>query len=170
MNKIVFLFLFAILSFRSNSQGVPLSKDIPENQAEMKKNDKFDYSMNTGTTFSYSKGYGNTSTFYLAPEFKWKLSSKLKINAGVMLGQNRFNYGQSLTTPVKSVVERTPTQSYSGLLYVTGNYAFGSRLSLTGSVEKGNNVPGSSIYQQNMLSNYQSCRLGSITSCRPHPQ
>ncbi|MFN8254806.1 MAG: hypothetical protein U0W24_03900 [Bacteroidales bacterium] len=92
----VFILLF-ILSFSnfSSAQNIIYSNDKegyvaknPENENELKsnvkKNNKLDYSLNIGSSFLYSREFGNELNLWASPELKYKLAPKMNIHAGLM--------------------------------------------------------------------------------------
>lgn len=127
----IIIVLSLSLSAQTNIQQRPDSNNEPALEK------KVDYSLSTGTSFFTSPGHANGSTFYLAPEFKFKLSPKFKVNAGVILMQNRFNFynmpSTAATSSERSVVLKSGP-STDGVAYASGNYEVNSRLSFSGNV------------------------------------
>jgi hypothetical protein len=119
---------------------------------------KIDYSLSTGTSYLYAPGFAKGSTFYVAPEFKMNLSPKFKVDAGIMLSQNRFNYSQATLVPSSSVVLRSGP-GYSGAVYANGNYAVNNKLTFTGSIYK-DFSPNSPYQSSSTNSSLQMMSLG----------
>jgi long-subunit fatty acid transport protein len=160
MKEISILLLIVVLSLPLKGQEHARLEAAPDTTLPHSTNDKFSYGMSAGTSMSYSPGFANGSTFFVAPQFKWKFSPKFKVDAGIVMSQNHYNFFSSQPVAGKSVVERTPTQTYGGQLYATGNYAFGPRLMLTGSIAKSINTPGNSMYQMGMNNDFQMMSVG----------
>ncbi len=158
MKTLSFILIVIALSLQVNAQPkLPDGLDQSQSGPTFKK--KVDYSLSTGTSFFTSPGYASGSSFYLAPELKLKLSPKFKVEAGIMLMQNRFN----LNTPTSIFGEQSvvvkPGPSYGGVVYASGNYAPNSRLTLSGSLIKSFSPDGSN-YQMGLQNSYQMMSLG----------
>lgn len=159
MKKFGFILLIIALSLQANAQlKVPEVLDKPQDQSIVQK--KVDYSLSTGTSFFSSPGYASGSSFYLAPEFKLKLSPKFVVDAGIMLMQNRFSFSNptSLFGEKSVVVKSGP--SYDGVAYATGNYALNSRLTLSGSIVKSFSPDGNNYQNMSMNNSFQMMSFG----------
>ncbi|MDP4208016.1 MAG: hypothetical protein Q8928_04295 [Bacteroidota bacterium] len=131
MKKINFLFLMIVFTFQVQGQG--LLREVSEVSTDPSAPKKMDYSLSVGT--SMFTGVARGSSFYVAPEFKWDMSPKLKLEAGILLMQNRLTYQHSSNLTGGSVLQQSGL-SYDGTLYVSGNYFFNPKLTLYGSVVK----------------------------------
>ena len=152
-----FLFLFG-LSLQVNAQlQLPEGSDKLQSEPVIQK--KVDYSFSTGTSFYSSPGYASGSSFYLAPSFKLKLSPKFKVDAGLMLMQNRFsaNMPTSIFGEKSVVVKSGP--SYGGVVYASGDYQLNSKLTFSGSLVKSFSPDGSN-YQMGLQNSFQMMSLG----------
>jgi hypothetical protein len=152
------LLLFSLsLSMKAQEVASPDTTAFRNDALTHKVSNKFSYAMSTGTSFSYAPGFASGTSVYLAPQFRWNFSPKLKVDAGFVMAQNRMNFQDKQN----SVIVRTP-QTYNGLVYATSNYAFGPRLSLSGSFEKNISTSGGAqMNQMNGVSNdYQSMSMG----------
>jgi hypothetical protein len=148
-----------IASLQASGQGqmnIPEGTENPHTTPVAAK--KIDYSLSTGTSYLYAPGFAKGSTFYVAPEFKMNLSPKFKVDAGVMLSQNRFNYSQATLVPSSSVVLRSGP-GYSGAVYANGNYAVNNKLTFTGSIYK-DFSPNSPYQNSSANSSLQMMSLG----------
>lgn len=143
MNKVCIILIALGLAFQVNAQ-FRLPREMRKSQNDSVNTEKkVDYSFSTGTSFFSSPGYAKGSVFYIAPEFKLKLSPKFKVDAGIMLMQNRFSYSNptSLFGERSVVVKSGP--AYDGVAYATGNYTVNSKLTFTGSLVKSFSPDGS---------------------------
>ncbi len=159
MKKLIVILIVFALSLQVNAQlKLPEGFDKSQNEPSVEK--KVDYSLSTGTSFFSSPGYASGSSFYLAPEFKLKLSPKFRVNAGIMLAQNRFNFSAptSLFGEKSVVVKSGP--SYDGVVYATGNYALNSRLTFSGSIVKSFTPGGNSSQDAAWRNSFQMMSLG----------
>lgn len=137
MKKTVFLILVLGLGIQVNAQ-LPVSTDEEKAADGQVFKKKVDYSLNMGTSF-FSSGYGRGSSYYVAPEFKLKLSPKFQMNAGIMVSQNKFAYSSPTSLSGNSVViNRGPVKEST--VYASGIYTLNPKLTITGSLVK--NFPG----------------------------
>lgn len=159
MNKISIILIAFGLSIQVNAQ-FRLPAEMRSNRNDTATAEKkVDYSLSTGTSFFSSPGYAKGSIFYIAPEFNLKLSPKFKVDAGIMLMQNRFNYSNptSLFGEQSVVVKSGP--SYDGVAYASGNYTFNSRLTFSGSLVKSFS-PGGSYQDAGWRNSFQMMSFG----------
>jgi len=142
MKKLSFI-LILIASYLQVSAQFRHTAGLDNQSNELTAEKKVDYTLSAGTTFISSPGYAKGSVFYLAPEFKLKLSPKFSVDAGIMLMQNRLSYStpSSIFGEQSVVVKSSP--SYDGMAYATGNYSFNSRLTLSGTLVKSFTPAGS---------------------------
>ncbi|HEY4785419.1 MAG TPA: hypothetical protein VIH57_05195 [Bacteroidales bacterium] len=159
MKKLSFILIIYALTLHANAQLVA-PEGIGKSQNDSSFVKKIDYTFSTGTSFFTSPGYASGSSFYLAPEFKLKLSPKFRVNAGIMLAQNRFNINMptSLFGEKSVVVKSSPT--YDGVAYASGSYSLNSRLTFSGSIIKSFSPDGS--YSDNVAwrNSFQMMSLG----------
>ena len=99
-------------------------------------NDKIGYNLSVGTSFISAKGFGSGMASYVAPEVSYKLSPKVKINAGVMFLNSNFAVSRPryFVNEQSVVVKTKPTNS--ALAYVAGDYLVNSRLSISAMILK----------------------------------
>lgn len=157
MKTVSFILILAGLALQVNAQ-LSLSRGFNAMPNDTGFQKKVDYSLSTGTSFFSSPGFASGSSFFLAPEFKMKLSPKFKVDAGIMLMQNRLN--ASMPTSIfgeKSVVVKSGP-SYGGIVYASGNYQLNARLVFSGSFEKSFSPDGYS--QMGLQNSYQTMSLG----------
>ena len=159
MKKLYISIIISVLFINANAQ-LKLPEGLDKSQTEPAVEKKVDYSFSTGTSFFSSPGHANGSSFYLAPEFKFKLSPKFKVNAGIMLMQNRFNYsGATSMIGERSVVLKSGP-SYDGVVYADGNYALNAKLTLSGSIIKSFTPGGSTSQNMAWQNSFQAMSLG----------
>jgi hypothetical protein len=118
-----------------------------------KTNDKLNYSFSVGTSFITAKNFGSGMASYVAPEVTYKLSPRVKINAGVMFINSNFALRPRYFTNEQSVVIKTkPTNS--AIAYVEGDYLVNSRLSISAMIMR--DVAGNQTGFSNVNSPVQS--------------
>lgn len=107
----------------------PAVKKIPTN-------DKLNYNLSAGTSFISAKGFGSGMASYVAPEVSYKLSPKIKINAGVMFINSNFAVARPryFVNEQSVVIKTKPTNS--AVAYVEGDYLVNSRLSVSAMIMK----------------------------------
>jgi len=122
---------------------------------------KLDYHLSVGTSFIYAPGYGNGLSTYVAPEISYKLSPKIRVNAGIMFLQSNMSFMHYRTNcgSERSVVIKTPS-TISTLAYISGDYLINNRLTLSGTIVKdlsnpGNNAYNNSVQMMSMHLNYK---------------
>lgn len=161
MKTSLFCIVIAVLSLSVSAQTNIQQK--PDSNTEPALEKKVDYTFSTGTSFFTSPGHANGSSFYLAPEFKFKVSPKFKVNAGVMLMQNRFNLytmpSMANTSSERSVVLKSGP-STDGVAYASGNYEVNPRLSFSGSVVSTFSPGGYSSQNAAWQNSFQSMSFG----------
>lgn len=158
MKTVSFILILVGLSVQVNAQ-FRLPEGLDNSQSTPSFQKKIDYSFSTGTSFFSSPGYAHGSSFYLAPEFKMNLSPKFKVDAGIMLMQNRFNWNPPTSVFGERSVVVKSGPSYGGVLFASGNYQLNSRLTFSGCIVKSFSPDGSS-YQAGMQNSYQMMSLG----------
>lgn len=108
--------------------------------------DKIDLNLTAGSTFMYSKGFGNGLSNYIAPELSYKVAPKIRLNVGLMVVSSNFAYNKYLGFhPEQSVVFRTKPR-ISTLAYVSGDYLVNDRLTISGMVIRDLSNPGYNSY------------------------
>lgn len=158
MKKLLFIIIVAALSFQVTAQVAIQQK--PESKTEPVTEKKVDYTFSTGTSFFTSPGNASGSSFYLAPEFKFKFSPKFKVDAGIMLMQNRINYSMpSAASTERSVVFKSGP-STDGVAYASGTYEANPRLSFNGSLVTTFSPGGYSSQNAAWRNSFQSMSFG----------
>jgi hypothetical protein len=152
MKKVIFSVLALFFGFHAFGQ-MPVSLNQEQSGEPIFKK-KVDYTLSMGTSYM-SSGFGSGSSYYVAPEFRVKLSPKFQVNAGIMLSQNRFAYSAPVSLSGTSVVvKQGPVQEST--IYASGIYTVNSKLSFSGSLLK--TIPGSNSMPWN--NNLQMMSLG----------
>ncbi|HEX3008838.1 MAG TPA: hypothetical protein VHO90_14615 [Bacteroidales bacterium] len=109
--------------------------------------DKMDVRVSAGSSFMYSKNFGNGLSTYVAPELSFKVTPRIHINAGIMVVNSNISINRYMYYPYEQsvVVKTNPTTST--LAYVSADYMINSRLSVSGSVLRDlTNNPGAGNY------------------------
>src|SRR4030065_2647666 len=119
MKKLLFtLLLIPIFTIIYSQQAVDEIKKL-ENQDQEVPVKKLDYTMQTGSMFYAGSVKG--STFYFAPEFTYRVSPKFKLQGGVMLMNNNYNYssGNFLMDQTDNRLFSQPSK-YEAVVYAKG--------------------------------------------------
>jgi hypothetical protein len=95
---------------------------------------KPDISLQMGSMFMTTSGYGSGLTSFISPSLGYKISPKFRVNAGISIINTNLNG----VTPYYSV---SPEQKFSGnftsaMVYLNGQYLLNSHLTINGSVYK----------------------------------
>ncbi len=117
---------------------------------------QFHLDMDMGTSFSSMGGFGNASSYYLAPRFSYQASERFRLTGGVVFSNSRTNASFAVPGMEGTSLFSGPMQSM--LVYASGQYMVNNRLMISGTAYK-NIVPGmengngQNLFMQNM--NYQ---------------
>ncbi|NJO69616.1 MAG: hypothetical protein HC830_10320 [Bacteroidetes bacterium] len=132
------ILLSAIVSLTLVNLTAQESEEIPVLSSVVREKpfeSKLEYNLTAGTSFITSRNFGSGSASYVAPEISYKLSPKIKINAGVMFLRSNVYINRYLSMPGESVVVKAKP-SVSTMAYFSGNYLISDRLSMTGFLMK----------------------------------
>lgn len=95
---------------------------------------KLDYSFQTGTSFGYAPGWGNSNLQYFAPKLNWDVNTKFKVTAGVMFIHSRYNLQpQTGTLSNQSVILNSGGDRFTSRVAAAGTYMVNAKLTLSGS-------------------------------------
>jgi hypothetical protein len=95
---------------------------------------RLDVNMSVGSSFSYSKGFGNGMATYVAPELSYRLSPRFRLNVGVMLLNSNLVYNRYLFLNDRPSVVIRNKPAFSTLAYVSGDYLINDRLTISAMV------------------------------------
>ncbi|GEM_PF-5252913 len=125
----------------SNDEG---AKDYSKQEKEINRNEqlspinnnsKLSYQIDLGSSFSTSKTFGNSLSFYTAPQIKYKFTPKLNLSAGLML----------INTSVSNyyLAEKQGKSNFNQTFLFTGfDYQASEKLKIYGEIMYGlNNSP-----------------------------
>jgi hypothetical protein len=112
---------------------------------------KLHIGIRAGTEFMTTSGYGSGFSTFLSPTLTYPVSTKFQLSGGISIVNTSY-YG------LKSYYSTSEGNSYSGditqaMLWVSGQYLLGNRITITGTAYKTFDIlgakPGSYFYKNN---------------------
>ncbi len=147
MKKIILVSVVLICVFNLYGQiGGNVKSDQELQVADSATNNKPIYSFSSGLSVFAGKHIPTTTSFFFSPEVSYNFSTKLFINAGLIINQNYYSYpSQNL---INNSGTRNTTVTSQNIFYASGDYLLTPNLMISGSMLK--SFPGSS---ENMSGN-----------------
>ena len=131
------------------------STETESNQDEISLK-RFDTDLTVGTSFTYSPKNFLGPSYYIAPEFSYRVTPRFILSAGVGLEYSQFYPLYSETREQDNLLPMT-----RAFLYARGTYLVSPRLSVSGTAYKViNDVPRLSNHLSSYNLNYQGISVG----------
>jgi hypothetical protein len=162
MRTLTIFFLFIGIAAKAQLADVPTNPNSPV-QTATADTAKFKTSWNVGTSYRFSPGLGSGNSLYVAPNFRWNLNSKFKINAGLVLARNQYSYRSQYSTLSNRSEIMLPSAGagIDGAVYANTSYAVTNKLTITGSLFTDfASSPQTGMQSNGMSSNFNYMNVG----------
>ena len=157
LSILLFISIFAVSQVYSefdHKDSIPASENPP-----LFHQNKVKFSVEMGTTFGFSKGYGNYFGTYMSPQIQYPISKRFTASTGMIITGTT---GGMVYSPFDS---RFYNGGYSGsLVFVKGAYKVNENLTLTGAtfheINFNKPMPGNQPVQFQNSGNYKGLIMG----------